>query len=228
MATTPNNTWAKSGSGLGNAAQCWGQLGDARQEVWPARGARVGGEGHPGGGAARAGLREFPGPDLGSPDRYRAASNCRSMQAGALGGRFHSRAAGGTGGGGVSFRISTVPASILPPNWTPDADSAPAATPRGAPLGLRPVLGGSNNSTSRDNLFQRSHPVFRRPPSGNRFSALPSQPTAPLLARKPKKISRRKRGREGARSLLARLVGGHLAPTPDSLRPGSQGRLDFR
>lgn len=47
--------------------------------------------------------------DLGSPDRYRAASNCRSIQAGALGGRFHSRAAGGTREGGVSFRISTVP-----------------------------------------------------------------------------------------------------------------------
>lgn len=45
--------------------------------------------------------------DLGSPDRYRAASNCRSIQAGALGGRFHSRAAGDTSGGGVSFRIST-------------------------------------------------------------------------------------------------------------------------
>lgn len=60
--------------------------------------------------APGAGEGGFQARNLSSPDRYRAASNCRSMQAGALGGRFHSRAAGGTSGGGVSFRISTVPA----------------------------------------------------------------------------------------------------------------------
>lgn len=57
----------------------------------------------------RAGQREPQARDLSSPDRYRAASNCRSIHAGALGGRFHSRAAGGTREGGVSFLIATVP-----------------------------------------------------------------------------------------------------------------------
>lgn len=55
-------------------------------------------------GAPRTGVK---GTDLCSPDRYRAASNWRSIQAGALGGRFHSRVAGGTKGVGVSFLILT-------------------------------------------------------------------------------------------------------------------------
>lgn len=67
----------------------------------------VPGQGRPRQDGGRGGCSQARNP--GSPDRYRAASNCRSIQAGALGGRFHSRAAGGTAAGAVSLRIFTIP-----------------------------------------------------------------------------------------------------------------------
>lgn len=99
-------TWAQ-GYGAG-----FGQQGDARQvSEWHV--GRGGLEDHSWERESRGQERELPSlaRNLGSPDRYRAASSCRSIQAGALGGRFHSRAAEGTKGGGVSFRISTAPNS---------------------------------------------------------------------------------------------------------------------
>lgn len=95
-----------------------------------------------------------------------------------------------------------------------DTDSALAEPPRGAPLRLRPSP--RLRSTSRENCVA----LPARFPS-----ALPAAGFwifffFRLLARKKKN----REGQKALRSLLARFVSGHLAPAPDSLRSGSQGR----
>lgn len=72
-------------------------------------------------------------------DRYRAASNCRSMQAGALGGRFHSRAAGGrkttqSSSPGGKGGLNPPPRRLQPqphpgPSWRSSSSRGPGGHP---------------------------------------------------------------------------------------------------
>lgn len=95
-----------------------------------------------------------------------------------------------------------------------DTDSALAEPPRGAPLRLRP-------SPRATLYFSRE---LRRTPSSLSFCPSRSGISDFFFSSSREEKKKNRAGQKALRSLLARFVSGHLAPAPDSLRSGSQGR----